>query len=46
MRGDIQVIDEDTYAAVAAWSTVRTFLAVALTLTWKTIGIDFSNAFV
>jgi Reverse transcriptase (RNA-dependent DNA polymerase) len=46
VRGDLQETEDETFAPVAAWSTVRSFLAVALSMGWKTIGIDFSNAFV
>ena len=46
VRGDLQEGDFDTFAPVVAWSTVRLFLVMALTLGWHTCSIDFSNAFV
>ena len=46
VRGDLQHNDEDVYAAVVAFSTVRMFLILSLALDWYTCSIDFSNAFV
>ena len=48
IRGDLQEVAEDvnTYAPVVAWTTVRMFLVMSMILKWKTISIDFSNAFV
>lgn len=46
VRGDLQEGDFDTYAPVVAFSTVRLFLVLSLTLDWYTCSIDFSNAFV
>ena len=45
-RGDLQEEERDTYAPVVAWSTVRLFFILALVWGWKTLTIDFSNAFV
>ena len=45
-RGDLQVCNEDAYAPVVAFSTVRFFLVASLILGWYTCSIDFSNAFV
>ena len=47
VRGDLEEEnDEDTFAPTVAWSTVRLFLVLCLTLGWTTISIDYSNAFV
>ena len=46
VRGDLQEVIQDTFAPVVAWSTVRLFLVLSLTLDWKTCTIDFSSAFV
>ena len=46
VRGDLQDGEEETHSPVCAWSSVRIFLVLALMLEWKTISIDFSNAFV
>jgi hypothetical protein len=46
LRGELQDVDFDTYAAVIAWSTVRIFLVLSLILQWFTKALDFDNAFV
>lgn len=47
MRGDLQQdVTEPSYSPVVAFTTVRLFLIIALTLGWKTCSIDYSNAFV
>ncbi|KAI2500410.1 hypothetical protein MHU86_14081 [Fragilaria crotonensis] len=46
VRGDLQENVQETFAPVVAWSTVRLFLVLSLTLNWKTCTIDFSSAFV
>ena len=48
VRGDLQENKDeiDAYAPVVSWSTVRLFLVLTSYLGWKTIAIDFSNAFV
>ena len=47
VRGDLEdVTDQETFAPVVAWSTVRLFLVLSLTLKWETCTIDFSSAFV
>ena len=46
VRGDLQETLQETYAPVVAWSTVRLFLVLSLTLEWETCTIDFSSAFV
>ena len=45
-RGDLEETSEETYAPVVAWSSVRLFLVLSITLGWQTCSIDFSNAFV
>lgn len=46
VRGDLQEGDIDSHSQVAAWSSVRLLLVLALTLGWYTCCCDFSNAFV
>jgi Reverse transcriptase (RNA-dependent DNA polymerase) len=46
VRGDLEEGEPETYAPVVAWSSVRLFLILALTLNWDTCSIDFSSAFV
>ena len=46
VRGDMEEGDPETYAPVVAWSSVRLFLTLAVTLNWETCSIDFSSAFV
>ena len=47
VRGDLEEDDdEDNFAPVVAWSTVRVFLVLSYVLGWSTISIDFTNAFV
>ena len=46
VRGDMEEGDLETYAPVVAWSSVRLFLILAITLSWETCSIDFSSAFV
>lgn len=46
VRGDLEDGTPETFAPVVAWSTVRLFLVLSLTLGWETCSIDFSNAFV
>ena len=45
LRGDLQEKEGDYYSPVVSWSTVRLFLVLSLVLKWKTISIDFNNAF-
>ena len=37
--------DENTYASVCQWSTVRFFVCLSLALGWITVSADFANAF-
>ena len=46
VRGDLEEGEPETFAPVVAWSSVRLFLVLSLTLGWCTCSIDFSNAFV
>ena len=46
VRGDLQVEQDETYAPVVSWSTIRLFLILSLLLHWNTKSIDFSQAFV
>jgi Reverse transcriptase (RNA-dependent DNA polymerase) len=47
VRGDKQtLIDEDVFAPVVEWSTVRLMFTMAVTKNLKTTQIDFRNAFV
>ena len=46
VRGDLEDGEPETFAPVVAWSSVRLFLILALTLNWMTCSIDFSSAFV
>ena len=45
VRGDLQETQEDTYAPVVAFSTIRLFLAFTLSLNWVSISMDWTNAF-
>jgi hypothetical protein len=44
-RGDLQEGDFDTFTPVVAWSSVRFFLVLSMTIKWVTCSIDFSSAF-
>ncbi len=44
--GDLEEGEPESYAPVVAWSSVRLFLVLSLTLGWETCSIDFSSAFV
>ena len=46
VRGDLEEGEPETYAPVVAWSSVRLFLVLSLTLGWATCSIDFTSAFV
>ena len=46
VRGDLQVEQNETYAPVVGWSTIRLFLILSILLHWETRAIDFSQAFV
>lgn len=46
LRGDLMNGDEESFAPVSSWSSVRLFLVIAMILNWITIGIDFNNAFI
>jgi hypothetical protein len=44
VRGDLEEGEPETFAPVVAWSSVRLFLVLSLTLNWDTCSIDFSSA--
>jgi hypothetical protein len=44
-RGDLQEGEFETFAPVVAWTSVRLFLVLSMTLGWTTCNVDFSNAF-
>lgn len=46
VRGDLQEQQNETYAPVVHWSTIRLFLILSMLLGWDTTTIDFSQAFV
>ena len=47
VRGDLEDDDEeDNFAPVVSWSTVRLFLVLTCILEWTTVSLDFTNAFV
>jgi Reverse transcriptase (RNA-dependent DNA polymerase) len=47
-RGDLEEQEphEETFAPVAAWSSVRVLLTLTLIWNWKSCTVDFSNAFI
>jgi hypothetical protein len=45
-RGDLMPDDLETFAPVVQWSTVRCFLVLSMTLGWKTVSVDWANAFI
>lgn len=47
LRGDLEELDpnEDTYAPVTKWSTIRMIMVFAMLLGWSIGSIDFSQAF-
>ncbi|KAI2500677.1 hypothetical protein MHU86_13827 [Fragilaria crotonensis] len=46
VRGNLEEHIQETFAPVVAWSTVRLFLVLSLTLNWKSCTIDFSSSFI
>ena len=46
VRGDLQSDEQETFAPVVKWSTIRTVLVFALKMGLKTRQIDFDNTFV
>ena len=46
VRGNLQSDEQEIFAPVVKWSTIRTVLAFALKMGLKTRQIDFDNAFV
>ena len=45
-RGDLMDEDEDNFAPVCAWSSVRFFLVVSIIHGWVTVSVDWANAFI
>ena len=45
LRGDLMNQDEDNFAPVVAFSTVRFFLVASMIMGWTTLSADWSNAF-
>ena len=46
VRGDLEEGEPETFAPVVAWSSVRLFLVLSMTLNLDTCSIDFGSAFV
>ena len=46
LRGDLMDEDEDNFAPVCAWSSVRFFLVISIILGWVTVSVDWANAFI
>ena len=46
LRGDLMDDDEESFAPVCAWSSVRLFLVIAMILGWTTVSVDWANAFI
>ena len=38
--------DEESYAPVVCWSSIRLLLVIAVILGWITVSVDCANAFV
>jgi hypothetical protein len=46
LRGDLMDGDEESFAPVCSWSSVRFFLVLAIIMQWKTVSVDWNNAFI
>jgi hypothetical protein len=46
LRGDLMTGDEESYAPVSSWSSIRVFLVLSMMLNWVTISVDWNNAFI
>ena len=46
LRGDLMDDDEESYAPVVSWSTVRFFLILSIMMGWVTVSVDWANAFI
>ena len=38
--------DQESFAPVCAWSSVRLFLILAIIMKWQTVSVDWENAFI
>ena len=45
-RGDLMDQNEDNFAPVCAWSSVKFFLVASIILGWTTASVDWANAFI
>ena len=46
LRGDLMDSDEESFAPVCSWTSVRLFLVLAMIMGWKTVSVDWNNAFI
>ena len=46
LRGDLMDDDQESFAPVCAWSSVRLFLILAIIMKWQTVSVDWENAFI
>ena len=46
IRGDLMEGDEESYAPVSSWSSIRLFLILSMMWRWVTISVDWNNAFI
>ena len=46
VRGDLMVVDAESYAPVVSWSTIRFFLCLSMQMNWVTVSVDWANAFI
>ena len=46
LRGDLMDQNEDNFAPVCAWSSVRFYLVASMILGWTTVSVDWANAFI
>ena len=46
LRGDLMDSNEESFAPVCMWSSVRYFLIMAIILNWVTVSVDWNNAFI
>ena len=46
LRGDLMKSDEESFAPVCSWTSVRLFLVISMIMNWVTVSVDWNNAFV